>query len=48
MNIPKKQVVNRKSQIKALFFMKKIKQKAIAKILWVSERTVRRYIKKSK
>ena len=48
MKIPEKDVLDRKSKIKALFFMKNLKQKEIAKSLWISERTVRRYVQKSK
>lgn len=48
MNISKKEYEERKSYIKALFFMEKIKQKVIAEKLWITIRTVKRYVKKSK
>lgn len=48
MNISRKKSAERKSQIKTLFFYKKIKQKIIAKELWIALRTVEDYIKKIK
>ena len=48
MNISHKKAKNRKSLIKVLFFDYKLKQKKIAKKLWLDERTIRRYIKKCK
>ncbi len=46
MNITQKKSEDRKSQVSALFFIHKIPQKKIAEGLWLSIRTIKRYVKK--
>lgn len=48
MKISNRKARERGSKVYALFFMKKIKQRVIAKKLWVTDRTIRRYVQKSK
>lgn len=48
MNLPKNKSNERKSKVKALFFVRKMKQKEIASRLWIAVRTVEDYVKKIK
>ncbi len=48
MKISQRESKDRESIIFTLFFLFKFKQYKISKILWVSERTVRRYVKRRK